>query len=306
MRRFLLIVFLLAPALYAQTDTIVFSREMVSWNTTYSMDIRSYLRAVAPDGSHERDLRIMGTHPAISPDGKLIAYCSNKDSSAFQVWIAAASGANARRVVEIKEGSSCDPAWSPDGRQLAFVIREKKDAAGTIAIVNVDGSGQRTLAPGTHPSWSGTGDAIVYQELAGKYLRVVVIKPDGSGKRVLVEGDENDFAPAWSPDGKTIAFVSDRNEACAIYLSAADGSGSLHRLAFSEKGQVANPAWFRDSTRVVFEIGARNGTMRDSKARCTIMMLPHIIAAASIEGGGPHLVTRTDGVHPNVGPLAEK
>jgi Tol biopolymer transport system component len=303
--RSLSIVPLLATTLHGQTtEKVVFARATLTRSSTWgpAIEAKSYLRVIDADGSHEHDLKLMGVKPAISPEGTKIAYCSGQDSYGYQLWIAEFGGANAHRLLEVKDGSACEPSWSPDGKQLSMVLREKKTPP-MIAIINADGSGLRRLVPGLHPSWSAQGDKLAFEEAEGRLLRIATINVDGTNKKVLVAGDSNNFEPAWSPDGRRIAFVSDRNDVCAIYTSSADGQGSLHRMVYTEKGQLANPAWFPDGERIAYEWSGRAGMM-NSKSRCSGITYPHVIAITNLSGGSRILTDRTNGMHPAVARVA--
>jgi Tol biopolymer transport system component len=111
------------------------------------------------------------------------------------------------------------PAWSPDGRKIAFVSNSE------IYVMNADGSEQRTLTQrGAQPLWSPDGRKIAFVSVRdGKYDEVHVMNADGSGKRNLTHNPAPDGAPAWSPDGRRIAFQSWRG--ADLYVMNADGTG---------------------------------------------------------------------------------
>ena len=110
------------------------------------------------------------------------------------------------------------PVWSPGGRRIAFLSR--RDGGKEVYVVNADGSGQRRLTRDARSRRSCLVARRAEDRLrrrARRHHGIYTVNADGSGQRRLAR---NGGAPAWSPDGRTIAFFS----GAKIYLMNADGS----------------------------------------------------------------------------------
>ncbi|MEL6270567.1 MAG: PKD domain-containing protein, partial [Chloroflexota bacterium] len=155
------------------------------------------------------------------------------------------------------------PAWSPNGAQIAFVI-EQPDGTADIAVVNSDGSGQTqlTTAQGVNrqPTWSPDGSRVAFStNRDGNFEIYVMNAADGGNPTRLTDDPANDVQPAWSPDGGRIAFAGDRgdNGDREIFVMGADGSNPT-RLTNSP-GVDAQPTWRRDNSQIVFSSARDNG-----------------------------------------------
>jgi len=138
------------------------------------------------------------------------------------------------------------PQWSPDGKQIAFVVDTKirgSDEPSEIYLINVDGSDLRQLTEtgGStfDPRWSPDGKRLVFWGFAvGAFDRdannslqneVFIINADSSGFANLTQNTGLDLQPAWSPDGEWIAFTSTRiweseNGRSGIFIMRPDGT----------------------------------------------------------------------------------
>jgi Tol biopolymer transport system component len=145
----------------------------------------------------------------------------------------------ARRIV-LRLRRVDDPAWSPDNRQLAFAGYQG------IRVVNADGKGLRRLSGGRDlsPNWSPDGRTLVFSREQRGVSHVLQMRADGSGQRRIASRAER---PAFSPDGRTIAFL--RNS--SIWLMDADG-GRQRRVPRVGSGHF-DLAWSPDGRYLAYQ-----------------------------------------------------
>ena len=253
--------------------------------------------------------------PQISPDGTQVAFVMSwpdreSDETHVAIYMSPADGsAPARRFTHGKKDHS--PRWSPDGRSLAFV--SDRGEKSQLFVAPMDGGEARQVTHAkwgiSQPCWSPDGTRVAYAARTGDYTETkdrkgseknapLVIKDlrykmDGIGfydsrrmhifvcdvatgaETQVTSGDYFDDQPSWSPDGRTIAFVSDRERArnrrhwrTDVWVVAAKG-GSARKLTRS-LGSAAHPAFSPDGKWIAF-VGHENGD--EGSAKNTHMMV---------------------------------
>jgi Tol biopolymer transport system component len=195
--------------------------------------------------------------PAFSPDGSLLAFHEADDAGG--IFVAGATGESVRRVTE--EGF--DPAWSPDGMQIAFATEEIRDPSSRVSqsaiyVVPAAGGAPRKIVAGdgVQPSFSPSGDHIVYWSNNGGQ-RDIFVTPARGGKTIAVTNDAAiDWCPMWSPDGHFIYFASDRGGAMNVWKVAVGPDGtpteSPEPVTSGVNAAAALPRFSKDGTRLVF------------------------------------------------------
>lgn len=219
--------------------------------------------------------------PTITPMGGgygQIAFASDRTGKP-QIWVINSDGSGLYQLTDIQLGA-CQPAWSPDGRRLAFISpcqeNELKYDASSLYLIDADGDNMVAL-PTTgrgdyDPAWSPDGEFLVFTSLRMGY-RPQIYRMDLDSKEVqrLSTEDHRDFHPQFSPDGSKIVFVTSRNGPYQIWTMNTDGSeperfsasGSLHDLY---------PVWSHDGNTIIFTQRELNG-------------IPYLMGARYPDGG---------------------
>jgi TolB protein len=204
--------------------------------------------------------------PAWSPDGRHIAYVSMADGGEV-IHIMDPDGAHDRAVTPPGQ-RTIHPSWSPDSRSLVYCTDDdlKPPAKNAAEIYQLDlatGARRVLIAGGvnTYPNLSADGRRIAFRRMVGETnSEVFVARRNGSGETNITNSPAFDGWPAWSPDGREIAFASNRAGNHKIYVMAADGSDP--RLIADTPGRGTAPKWTRDGQRIYFTICQRtNGAI---------------------------------------------
>ena len=239
------------------------------------------------DGKNQRNLTNHPSDdyaPSWSPDGTRIVFMSDRDGHVpkggvlpnFEIYVMDADGGNQQNLTN-DPSHDISPAWSPDGKRIAFTsYRDGHDDAihgrptAEIYVMDDDGGNQQGLTndlnDDRHPSWSPDGKRIAFSsERDGHFIadfigefeitssEIYLMDADGGNQQRLTENRKNDWFPSWSPDGKRIAFSSDRKGNFVnfeIYVMDADG-GNLQRLT-ENRVDDEDPSWLTDGKRIAF------------------------------------------------------
>jgi dipeptidyl aminopeptidase/acylaminoacyl peptidase len=199
--------------------------------------------------------------PAWSPDGTRIAFISERGGSPAplgpELYVMNADGSNQLRLTDSAMVER-EPAWSPDGTRIAFSGAPSSppgtEGSHDIYVVGAAGSGLARLTTDADndrdPDWSPDGAKIAFTreghiDPAANHpgeLDVLSVRPDGTGEAPLVAGAGQASDPAWSPDGRLIAYTFARTfeEAQGLFIRASDGTGSA---ACVVRFGVFFPAW---------------------------------------------------------------
>lgn len=160
--------------------------------------------------------------PSISPDGKHLAYWTEKNLFSLDLYIAdAATGKHATRITRSSFNAHIDQyssyessvAWSPDSKRLAFVAFAK--GRNRLIISNVAGKAEEEIdLPGVEgflsPAWSPDGNTIVVTGMVQGQSDLYAYNLKTRSVKQLTKDRYSDMLPAFSPDGKWIAFSTDR------------------------------------------------------------------------------------------------
>jgi TolB protein len=185
-------------------------------------------------------------YPCWSPDGKRVAFTSDRDGEPFQLYVTDADGGNVRRVGNFP-GTCYMPSWGGD--RIAFGLHGDKPL---MASVRPDGSDLKLLGDGHDPCLSPDGKRIAYTGHVKGGVTVFVMDADGGNKRCLAPEPNPVGAvfPAWSPDGKRVVFSKNVGPALELFTVAADGT-DLKQL--TRTGAVCTPAaWSPDGRWISF------------------------------------------------------
>ena len=211
--------------------------------------------------------------PALTPDGKDIAYFGDQGGFFIDLWLAdAETGRVKRRLVKSTQNNNYESlrfinsagAFSPDGRYFAIAAK-RKDRDDLVILDVKRGREDRRIQVGLSalqtPQWSPDGTQLVFTGFSNGFTDLFIINRDGTGLRRLTNDKFADLHPAWSPDGKTIAFVTDRGGETDFDLLRFGNlriallhleSGAIDMLGNMEIGKNINPVWAPDGRSLAF------------------------------------------------------
>jgi serine/threonine protein kinase, bacterial len=197
--------------------------------------------------------------PAPAAPSPEIAFASDREGD-IRLFVVDASGGEPRPLGTPAQMGGA-PAWSPDGRRVAF---ERQDETGDaeIWIMDADGTDARALTDNDvddrAPAWSSDGERLAVQRSGSSFFdgdTEIWIVEVGGGERQLTDNGENDLTPTWSPDGERIAFAhvgAGFLQDADIHAMSADGAGEAEPLVEGGGDDFA-PAWSPDGSRIAFE-----------------------------------------------------
>ena len=222
------------------------------------------------------------TDPALSPDGKLVAYASDRSGEGnLDIWVQQVAGGEAIRLTR-DTADDDEPAFSPDGSRIAF--HSEREGGGVYIVSALGGEARLIARQGRRPLFSPDGREIAYWVGAKNWSpaapgagRILVVSADGGPPRQLQPEFDAARLPVWAPDGKRILFLGQRDAkrpfeqnydwwlapvegGAAVKTRAYDALLKHFRVSWGGDPPTFTPAaWVSEPDRVIFA-GATGAT----------------------------------------------
>ena len=199
--------------------------------------------------------------PAVSPDGRRVVFVrivADFNSDLFVADLRDGNAAGAPRRITTDQRPKASPVWTPDGSEIVYVAALQGSPAAIYRVRASGGEGERVEGIGTNAedlAISPKSHKLVYDRESGDYnlwrLPVDGGRAAGAAEKFL-SSTRDDLSPAWSPDGKRIAFSSNRGGLRQIWVADADGSNAEALTNFTA-GIAGSPRWSPDGHTIVFD-----------------------------------------------------
>jgi dipeptidyl aminopeptidase/acylaminoacyl peptidase len=232
---------------------------------------------------------VSSSHPRWSPDGKYLAFLSARDEDKKQVWLLNREGGEAVKLIGTIQDVN-DFAWSPSGDRIVLVLQDPTpDEVEAAKHKNDDEKPKAKPHPFVIDRLHFKEDEIGYLDRRRNHLYVFTLADHRTAQ--ITSGDYDDGSPVWSPDGRSIAFVSNRSQDPdmnfndGIWVVAADNGDqgkNLVRIGANTWTDVA-PAWSPDGKWIAF------ATQLDSKL---FQYATFHLGVAPATGGDAKILTR--------------
>lgn len=235
--------------------TIAFVRDVVSEDgSTRTPEI--FISTLA-DPENARQLTTLGasdtSHPSFSPDGSRLVFSSSNGGIAPDLWVISIDGGRPTQITNTPEGER-EPAWSPTGTSIVYTSDLLTPGSTEIFILTVTAAGDPLGSPiqatnanrnSYSPSWSMDGSTIVFASDRTGDGDIWTMDAQGNNELLVTvdDGGAEDREPGFSPDGRWIVFISNREDGnFQTYVMRTNGTNT-RRVTFNERVDLA--AMFR-------------------------------------------------------------
>jgi TolB protein len=189
------------------------------------------------------DEKTSNLQPVYSPDGKRIAFLSQRDGNS-EIYVMNRDGSGVRRLTNNTAGDST-PTWSPTSAQIAFT--SDRSGSPQLWVMDADGLNQRRLtfneSWADRPTWSPAPyNEIAYSSRSGPGFDIRVLDLATNTSKALTSGEGTNESPAYSPNGRHLVFTSTRSGKVQVFTMARDGKG-LRQI--TRVGNNTFPNWSR-------------------------------------------------------------
>jgi dipeptidyl aminopeptidase/acylaminoacyl peptidase len=213
---------------------------------------------------------VSSSHPRWSPDGKYLAFLSARHEGKTQVWLLNRTGGEAQQLTDTPQAVD-NFAWSPDGQRLCLILRDAtseeleaaKEREREKEGVDEKSKDAKEKKPKAQKPWvmdrlQFKVDEVGYLDHRRTHLYTFDVATKGLTQ--ITSGDYDDSDPVWSPDGKQLAFTSnrtsdpDRNYNTDIWTVAADNADKGAHLTqiTTNPGEDHSPAWSPDGKWIAY------------------------------------------------------